>query len=91
MTPCRGNTSLAKPTSLSGTIEGLFELTRCPSRALALPRTCPREKQGHRQVCRAKRRGPRTLSKTTDANLDCARLLKTHLITPILGCNKSTE
>ena len=30
------------------------------------------EIQGHRQVCRARRRGPRTPSTTTDANLDCA-------------------
>ena len=30
------------------------------------------EIQGHRQVCRARRGGPRTLSTTTDANLDCA-------------------
>ena len=30
------------------------------------------EKQGHRQVCRARRRGPRTPSKTAYANLDCA-------------------
>ena len=30
------------------------------------------EIQGHRQVCRARRGGPRTPSRTTDANLDCA-------------------
>ena len=30
------------------------------------------ERQGHRQVCRTRRGGPRTLSRTTDANLDCA-------------------
>ena len=29
-------------------------------------------KQRHRQVCLAKRGGTRTLSKTADANLDCA-------------------
>ena len=28
--------------------------------------------QGHRQVWRARSRGPRTPSTTTDANLDCA-------------------
>ena len=33
---------------------------------------CATEKQGQRQVCRAMDRGPRTLSKTADANLDCA-------------------
>ena len=30
------------------------------------------EEQGHRQVCRARREGPRTPSTTTHANLDCA-------------------
>ena len=30
------------------------------------------EKQGHRQVWRARHGGPRTLSKTIDAKLDCA-------------------
>ena len=30
------------------------------------------ENQGHHQVCRARRGGPRTPSTTTDANLDCA-------------------
>ena len=30
------------------------------------------EIQGHCQVCRVGRRGPRTPSRTTDANLDCA-------------------
>ena len=30
------------------------------------------EIQGHRQVCRARPRGHRTPSRTTDANLDCA-------------------
>ena len=30
------------------------------------------EIQGHRQVCRARRGGPRTLSTTTGAHLDCA-------------------
>ena len=30
------------------------------------------EIQGNRQVCGTRRRGPRTPSRTTDANLDCA-------------------
>ena len=46
--------------------------------------------QGHHQVCRARRGGPRTPSTTTDANLDC-ELLKTHFFTPILDCEKSVE
>ena len=31
----------------------------------------PTANQGHRKACRARRRGPRTLSKIADANLDC--------------------
>ena len=55
---------------MSRTLEGLFELTRRLSRALDLPRALLPElqKQGHRQVCRARRGGPRTPSKTVDAN-----------------------
>ena len=64
----------ATPLSLSRTLEGLSELTLCPSRALASPRVLVPELQtrGHCQVCCARRRGPRTPSKTTDANLGCA-------------------
>ena len=39
--PCQGNTFLfcfSPPSSPSGTLEGLFELTQRPSRALNLPR-----------------------------------------------------
>ena len=48
---------------------GLFEPTRHLSMALDSPRALLPE-QGHRQVCRAIQVGPRTLSKTADANLD---------------------
>ena len=48
------------------------------------------EKQGHRQVWRARRGGPRTPSTTTDANLDCA-FVENALFTPILDFEKSTE
>ena len=34
-----------------------------------------RDIEGHSQVCRARRRGPRTPSRTRDANLDCAFVL----------------
>ena len=46
------------------------------------------EKQGHRQVCRARRRGPRTPSTKTDAKLDCA-FVKNAPLTQILDCEKS--
>ena len=48
------------------------------------------EIQGHRQVCRARRGGPRTPSTTTDANLDCA-FVENALFTPILDWDKTTE
>ena len=68
----------ATPSSPSWTLEGLFKLTRRPSRALDSPSALlptykdTDEIQGHRQVCRARRGGPITPSTTTDANLDCA-------------------
>ena len=44
------------------------------------------EIQGHRQVWRARRRGPRTLSTTTDANLDCAFIeIALVFVTPKIG------
>ena len=65
----------ATPSSMSRTLEGLFELTRRLSRALDLPRALlpelQRIKDTHRQGCRARRGGPRTPSRTTDANFDC--------------------
>ena len=64
----------ATPSSPSWTLEGLFELTRRPSRAHDLPRALLQrttEIQGHCQVCRARCKGPRTLSRTIDENLDC--------------------
>ena len=38
------------------------------------------EIQGHSQVCRVRHEGPRTPSTTTDANLDCAFVLKTNFL-----------
>ena len=59
MTPYRGNTILfCSSQQLS------------PSRVLLPERI--KENQGHRHVCRARRGGPRTPSRTTEANLDCA-------------------
>ena len=48
------------------------------------------EIKGHSQVWHARLGDPRTLSTTTDANLDCAFVEKA-LFTPILDCEKSTE
>ena len=53
-------------------LEGLFELTRRPSRALDSPRALFPELQRYQYTVMSRRRGPRTPSKTADANLDCA-------------------
>ena len=64
----------ATSSSLSRTLEGLFELTQCPSRVPHLA-SCvasgTTEIQRHCQMCRARRQGPRRQSRTNDANLDC--------------------
>ena len=59
----------ATPPSLSQTLVGLFELTRLSSRALGLLHRLLPELQKHKDT--ARRGGPRTQSKTTNANLDC--------------------
>ena len=65
----------ATPSSPSRTLEGLFEADTAPFKGPRLA-SCvasgTTEKQGHRQVCRARYGGPRTASRTTDTNLDCA-------------------
>ena len=71
------------------TLEGLIELTRCPSRALDSPRALLPELQRYKE-CRARRGGPRTPSTITDANLDCA-FVENALFTPILDFEKLTE
>ena len=50
-----------------------------------------KETQGHRHLCCARRRGPRTQSKTADTNLDCAFFESVLFYTPILDDDKSTE
>ena len=61
--------------SLSQTIKGLFELTWRPSRALdspcALLPKLQRYKDTVRCITLCRREGPRTLPRTTDANLNC--------------------
>ena len=85
----------ATPSSPSQTLEGLFELTRRPSRALDSPRVLLPEQQRCKDIvgrCAALRHGglKTGLSRTTDRNLDCA-FLGNNLFTPILDYNKSTE
>ena len=60
----------ATPSSPSRTLEGLLELTRCPSWALDLPRALLPELLRYKD--RTSCGGPRTPSNITDANLDCA-------------------
>ena len=64
----------ATPLSRSQKLKGLFKLTRRPSRSLNLPLWVTfqtTEMQGHWQVCHVRQKGPRTLAKTGDQNLDC--------------------
>ena len=63
------------PSSPSRTLEGRFELTRHPSRALDSPRALLPELQRYKDTVRCAalgRGGPTTPSTTTDANLECA-------------------
>ena len=66
MTPRRGNAI----SSLSGTLEGLFELKKAPFKGPRLT-SCiasgTTEIQGHCQVCRTRHLGPRTPARTTNA------------------------
>ena len=75
----------ATPLSLFWNLEGLFELTRCPSKALNLPRALlpelQRNKDTVRYACCARCRGPRTPSKTANANLDCEFVENAHFFT----------
>ena len=74
----------ATHSSPSQTLEGLFELTPRPSRALDSPFVASSDTWTPPEVCLAKRPGPRTPSRTTDTNLDCA-LVENALV---LGCSK---
>ena len=83
----------ATPLSPSRTLEGLFELTRRPSRALDSPRALLPELQRYKDTVRcgalgAEVPGHRQQQLTQTLILG---LLKTHLFTPILDCEKSTE
>ena len=70
MTPRWGNASIIwssqqLPCPHYWPLKGFFELTRFPLHALCVV-SGTAEIQGQRQVCRTRRRGPRTLSKTVD-------------------------
>ena len=65
----------ATPSSPSRNLEGLFELTRRPSRALDLPRALLPELQRYKDTVRCAALGveiPGHRQQQTDANLDCA-------------------
>ena len=69
--------SSQKLTSWSWTLEGLFELTRHPPRALDLPGALLLGLNTYKDTVRcdalgSRHGGPRTSSRTTDATLDCA-------------------
>ena len=76
MTPHWENTILVyDPSSPSRTLEGLFELTRCPPRALALPLELPPELQRNKDTVgsaalNAEVLGHRQQS-ASDVNLNC--------------------
>ena len=79
MTPRQGNTFLFHSSQQLPCLGleplKLFELTWHLLRALdfaSYVASVTIEMQGRRQVCLARRQGPRSPSKTVDANLDCA-------------------
>ena len=98
MTPGRGkHYSLpflqATPSSLSHTLEGLFELTQRPSRALDSPRALFPDIQRNKDIVRCVTlfaEVPRHCQKQLTQTL-IVRLLKTHFFfTSIIDCEKST-
>ena len=83
----------ATPLPLSWTLEGLFELTRHPSRALDSPRVLLPGLQRYKDTVMCAALGaevPGRRQKQPTQTL-IVRLLKTHFYTPILDCEKSTE
>ena len=83
----------ATPSSPSRTLEGLFELTRRPSRALDSPRALLPELQRYKDTVRCAALGaevPGYRTRTTDANLDSAFDENTFFI-QILDYEKATE
>ena len=98
MTPCRGNTIFlpflpAPPSFISRTLEGLFELTRRPSRAFISPRALLPDPQRYKDTIRYAALGAEVQGhcqqQLTQTLIVC--LLKTHFFTPILDFEKSTQ
>ena len=85
-----------RPTTLlcrSLTLEGLFELTQCPSRALNSPFALLLELQRNKDTVRCAALGaevPGHRQQQLTQTL-IVRLLKTHFFTLILDCEQSTE
>ena len=83
----------ATPSSPSWTLEGLFELTRYPSRALDSPRALLLVLLRYKDTVRCGALGaevPGHCQQQLTQTL-IVRLYKTHLFTWILDCEKSTE
>ena len=83
----------ATPLSLSWILEGLFELTQRPSRALDLPRTSIPELQIYKGTLSCVLLGAEVPGHSQQQLTQTliVRLLKTHFFTLILDCEKSTE
>ena len=83
----------ATPSSPSRTLEGLFELTRRPSRALDSPCALPPELQRYKDTVRSAALGAEVPGHRHQqlTQTSIVRLLKTHLSILILDCEKSTE
>ena len=96
MSPHRGeyySLSSLPVTPSSRTLEGPFELTRRPSRALDSPCALLLELQRYKDTVRCDALGaevPGHRQKQLAQTL-IVRLLKTHFFTPIVDCEKSTE
>ena len=76
-----------------GTLEGLFELTQRPTRALNLNAYVASELQRNKDTVRCGALGEEVPGHRTEqlTQTFIVRLLKTHFFTPILDCKKSTE
>ena len=84
----------ATPLFPSRTLEGLFELTQTPSRALDLPpRVSLSELQRIKDTVRCALLGAEVPGQSKDQPTQTliVRLLKTQIFTLILDCEKSTE
>ena len=78
---------------MSKTIEGLFEATRRPSRALKSPRALLLELQRTKYTVKSAALGAEFPVYCQDQLTQSliAGLFKTHLLTPIFDCKKSTQ